>query len=59
MAVPQPPRVVEPERSTPILCQPQPQLECRGDAGALWIDGDTRHTWSGFQVDPVDTLLSR
>ena len=30
----------------------------RGDAGALWIDGDTRHVWSAFEVEPVDTVAA-
>ena len=30
----------------------------RGDAGALWIDGDTQHAWSAFEVKPVDTVAA-
>ncbi len=30
----------------------------RGAAGALWIDGDTQHMWSGFKVEPVDTVAA-
>ncbi len=30
----------------------------RGKAGALWIDGNTHHTWSGFEVKAVDTVAA-
>ena len=30
----------------------------RGDAGALWIDGNTHHAWPGFTVEPVDTVAA-
>ena len=30
----------------------------RGDAGALWIAPDTQHVWSGFTVEPVDTVAA-
>ncbi len=30
----------------------------RGDAGALWIDGETPHVWTAFEVEPVDTVAA-
>ena len=30
----------------------------RGDAGALWMDGTTHHSWSAFTVEPVDTVAA-
>ena len=30
----------------------------RRDAGALWVDGDTQHVWSGFTVKAVDTVAA-
>ena len=30
----------------------------RGKAGALWIDGNTHHTWSSFEVEAVDTVAA-
>ena len=30
----------------------------RGKAGALWIAGNTHHTWSGFEVRAVDTVAA-